>query len=46
MEKIKIKLENLDSATNKYNNEVLNSELDNYIINANLHKLPKERIIL
>ncbi len=46
MEKIKIKLENLDSATNKYKNEVLNSELDNYIINANLHKLPKERIIL
>lgn len=46
MEKIKIKLENLDSATNKYNNEVLNNELDNYITSANLHNLHKERIIL
>ena len=31
METIKIKLENLEDATNKYNSELLNEELDNYI---------------
>lgn len=46
MEKIKIKLENLEEATNKFNHEVLNDELDNYITSASMHTLHKERIIL
>lgn len=46
MEKVKIKLENLEYATNKFNHEVLNDELDNYITSASMHTLHKERIIL
>lgn len=45
MEKINIKLETLEDATNKFNNNVLNEELDSYITNASLHT-HKERIIL
>ena len=45
MEKINIKLETLEDATSKFNNNVLNEELDSYITNASLHT-HKERIIL
>lgn len=43
METIKIKLENLVDATNKYNQELLSEELNNYIT-QNCHIHPKERI--
>lgn len=46
MKKINITINNLDSATNEFNNEVLNNELDNYITTSSLHTLPKERITL
>ncbi len=46
MKKIKIELNNLDNATNQFNNEVLDNELDNYITNTSLHILPKEAILL
>ena len=46
MEKVNIKLETLEDATNKFNNEVLSEELDNYVIHSCLHTLHKERIIL
>ena len=45
MKKIKIELNNLDNATNQFNNEVLDNELDNYITNTSLHILPKEQLI-
>ena len=45
MKKIKIELNNLDNATNQFNNEVLDNELDNYITNTSLHILPKEAIL-
>ncbi len=44
METIKIKLENLEDATNKYNSELLNEELDNYITQNCQHIHTKERI--
>lgn len=46
MEKINIKLDSLEDATNKFNNEVLNEELANYITSSCLHSLQKERITL
>lgn len=46
MEKINIKLDSLEDATNKFNNEVLNEELANYITSSCLHSLQKERTTL
>ena len=46
MEKINIKVGGLEDATNKFNNEVLNEELANYITSSCLHSLQKERITL
>ena len=46
MEKVNIKLESLEEAKNKFNENILNDELDNYIVTASKHILPKERIIL
>lgn len=46
MEKVNIKLVTLEDATNKFNDERLSEELDNYITNTCLHTLHKERIIL
>ena len=44
METIKIKLENINKATNPFNESFLNDELDNYIINNCAHTHSKERI--
>lgn len=46
MEKINIKLEKLEDATNKYSENFLNDELDNYIVNNSIHTHNKERITL
>lgn len=46
MEIIKIKLKNLAEATNTFNDEVLNNELDNYLTSSCKHIPSKERISL
>ena len=46
MKKISIKITTLKDATNEYNENVLNSELENYLTTSCMHTLNKERIIL
>ena len=46
MESITIKLEKIEDALNKFNENILNEELDNYIITSCKHIHSKEKIIL
>ena len=46
MEKIAIKLDNYEDATNKFNELVLSDELASYIEESSKHTLNKEKIIL
>ena len=43
---INIKLKNIENATNEFNDKILNSNLDNYILENSKHIKKKEKIFL